>query len=82
MWKHISCVLLCLNGDQCSSQRIHSLARDDDEHDDEYDNEYDDDYDDEYDDDPDHDDKYGDIRCGYQDRSCQYHIFAEAINED
>ena len=41
---------------------------------------YDDgDHDDDYDDYPDHDDKYGDIRCGYQGRSCHDHIFADLV---
>ena len=37
------------------------------------------DHDDEDDDDPDHDDKYGDIRCGYQCRSCQIMFFADLV---
>ena len=40
---------------------------------------HDDDNDDEYDDYPDHDDKYGDIRCGHQGRSCHNHIFADLV---
>ena len=59
----------------------HRWSDSDDHDDDDQDDDYgdDDDHDDDYDDDPDHDDKYGDIKCGYQGRSCQNHVFADLV---
>ena len=50
---------------------------DSDDHDD--DDQDDGDHDDDYDDYPDHDGEYGDIKCGYQCRSCQNHVFADLV---